>query len=140
MTTDQFNALPIEARRYIEFEQGQLCCGKKIDLNSHYQNYLKMKTETLFTLRTGAISYVDDKTGKGSVLYPIFPDDTDAEVKAKLKLVLRINKVSPEMFALVNVSAIEKLVADKKVVPLKTPIVIVPDEKEIIIVADVKAE
>lgn len=68
MTADEFNALPLEARQFIEKQQGCQSCGNAQDIDGLYKRYLVMKKKALFTLRTGAVPY-KDKDGKGGVLY-----------------------------------------------------------------------
>lgn len=125
MTTKKFNALTSEARRFIENEQGQLCCGKTNNLELIYQNYLQMKNENLFTLRIGAVYTVSEKTKKTEILYPLYATDTEDETKEKLKLALAVEKSNPESFSAINVSEIEKLLGKEakiiKLPPVKNP-------------------
>jgi len=115
MTAEEFNALPEEARRYIENQKICLSCGKSLDLNAHYKNYLKMKNEKLFTLRIGAISFVADKKDKKSkVLYPLHDKDTAEVRKEKLELALKLHEARPDLFSVCNVSEIEKELGTKK--------------------------
>jgi len=119
MTAEEFNALPLEARLYIQSEIGCLTCGKTKDLGELYKQYLRMKKEELFTLRMGAVSFLDSQTNQHSILYPIGDNDTSAEIKAKLRAVLRINAVKPDAFSFVNSSEIEKILKAKKAIPTK---------------------
>jgi len=114
MTTEFFNALPEAARRFIQSQQTCLSCGKKNNLDAHYKNYLVMKNQSLFTLRNGAISFVDTKTKKSQILYPLHPKDTDAEIKEKLKIALRINAVRPQSFLTISIEEIEIELKGKK--------------------------
>lgn len=118
MTTEEFNALPLEARLYIQSEIGCLTCGKTKDLGELYQQFKNMKVETLFTLRMGAVSYTDAKTKEQAILYPIVAKDSSAEIKAKLRAVLRVAAVKPDAFNFVNTSEIEKILKSKKVIAL----------------------
>jgi len=113
MNAEQFNALPLEARRYIENETACLSCGKSNNLDLLYQKYLKMKNDNLFTLRIGAVNFFNEKTNESGILYPILPKDTDAEIKEKLKLALKINKANPEMFTTINEVEIAKILKTK---------------------------
>ena len=114
MTTEFFNALPEAARRFIQTQQTCLSCGKKNNLDAHYKNYLIMKNQSLFTLRNGAISFVDTKTKKSQILYPLHPKDSDEEIKEKLKIALRINAVRPQSFLTISVDEIETELKGKK--------------------------
>lgn len=115
MTTEQFNALPLEARRFIQSQQNCLSCGKKNNLDAHYKNYLNMKNQSLFTLRNGAVSFFDEKTKKSQILYPLHPNDSEDQIKEKLKIALRIHAVRPERFSVISVSDIEAKLKEKKV-------------------------
>lgn len=115
MTTEQFNALPLEARRFIQSQQTCLSCGKKNNLDAHYKNYLNMKNQSLFTLRNGAVSFFDEKTKKSQILYPLHPNDSKDQIKEKLKIALRIHAVRPERFSVISVSDIEAKLKEKKV-------------------------
>lgn len=119
MTAEKFNALPLEARRFIENEQGQLCCGKTNNLELIYKNYLQMKNENLFVLRTGAVYVVSEKTKETQILYPLYATDTEAETKEKLKLALAVEKSNPDSFSAINISEIENILKQKKVVDLQ---------------------
>lgn len=113
MTIDEFNALPIEARRYIESQQVCLSCGKKRDLDFHYQNYLKMKQEQLYTARRGAVASKNAK-GEVSILYPLDLKDSKEQIKEKLELAIKINKVKPDAFSQIDLEAIDKILKPKK--------------------------
>lgn len=115
MTTEEFNALPLEARRFIQSQQACLSCGKKNNLDAHYKNYLNMKNQSLFTLRNGAVSFFDEKTKKSQILYPLHPNDSEDQIKEKLKIALRIHAVRPERFSVISVSDIEAKLKEKKV-------------------------
>lgn len=117
MTTDEFNALPEAARRFITSQQKCLSCGKKNNLDEHYKKYLIMKNSALFTLRNGAISFLDEKTKKSQILYPLHPSDSDKEIKEKLKIALRINKVRPNSFSTISVEEIEAILKVKAPAP-----------------------
>lgn len=115
MTTEEFNALPLEARRFIQSQQTCLSCGKKNNLDAHYKNYLNMKNQSLFTLRNGAVSFFDEKTKKSQILYPLHPKDSEDQIREKLKIALRIHAVRPERFSVISVSDIEAKLKEKKV-------------------------
>lgn len=113
MTIDEFNALPLEARRYIESQNTCLSCGKKKDLDFHYKNYLKMKQENLYTLRRGAVASKNQK-GEVSILYPLDLKDSKEIQKEKLSLALKINKVKPDAFSQINEEAIKEILKPAK--------------------------
>lgn len=117
MTAEEFNTLPLLARQYIEQQQGCMSCGKSQDIDTLYKNYLLMSKKALFTLRMGAISYATE-AGKGGVLYPIHPSDTEAEVKEKLETALAVFAVAPGKFSDIQEEKIEKILAEKAVKPL----------------------
>lgn len=109
MTAEEFNALPLEARRYIENQKICVSCGRKNDLDTHYKNYLAMKNNQLFTLRAGAVAFRRESDGEAGVLYPIHPSDTDEQIKDKLKLALELNEVAPDKFSTISVREIEEI-------------------------------
>ena len=119
MNAEQFNALPLEARRYIENEQGQLCCGKTNNLDLIYKNYLQMVKENLFVLRTGAVYTVSGKTKEPTILYPLYDSDTEIETKEKLMLALAVSKSNPDSFSTINVLEIQSVLGQKKSVDLQ---------------------
>jgi len=90
MTPETFNALPLEARRYIEQQKSCASCGKSNDIDRHYKNYLAMKANRLYTLRIGAVVFKDED-GEGKVLYPLHPKDTKEDVKSKLALAVKVH-------------------------------------------------
>ena len=113
MTAEEFNALPLEARRYIENQKICVSCGRKNDLDAHYKNYLAMKNNQLFTLRAGAVPFRRESDGEAGVLYPIHPSDTDEQIKDKLKLALELNEVAPDKFSTISVREIEEILASE---------------------------
>lgn len=117
MTAEEFNALPLLARQYIEQKQGCMSCGKSQDIDTLYKNYLLMSKKALFTLRMGAVSYATE-AGKGRVLYPIHPSDSDEAVKEKLATALKVFAVAPGKFSDIQEEKIEKLLAVKTPKPL----------------------
>jgi len=98
MNAEQFNALPLEARQYIEKQRACQSCGKSQDLDRHYRNYLAMKNNSLYTLRLGAVVF-KDIDGTGKVLYPIHPKDSEAEIKVKLAQALTVHATRPDKFS-----------------------------------------
>ena len=73
-----------------------------------------MKDSALFTLRGGAVSFVDSKANTSSILYPLFEKDTEEEKTAKLKLALRIYKVRPDRFTTISIEEIGKILNPQK--------------------------
>lgn len=118
MTSEEFNKLPLDARQYIERQQASVCCGKANNLDAHYQNYLIMKNDKLFSLRTGAVSFKDSK-GKGAVLYPIHPNDTEEQVKVKLAQAVQVYAVAPEKFDNFSEDKIDKILSGEVDKPKK---------------------
>lgn len=110
MTADEFNALPLDARRYIEKQKTCMSCGNAQDLDAHLRNYYTMKNGNLFTLRTGAIGYKDAK-GKGAILYPIHPADSEEVIKSKLKQALAVHAVAPDKFSTFDEDKIKKVLS-----------------------------
>lgn len=107
MTAEDFNALPLEARRFIENQMSCASCGGRKDLDFHYKKYLQMKENSLYTLRNGAVRTVDKKTKKAQILYPISPNDSMEVKKGKLSLALKINTVKPEAFQVIDTDGIK---------------------------------
>lgn len=117
MTAEEFNALPLLARQYIEQKQGCMSCGKSQDIDALYKNYLLMSKKALFTLRMGAVSYIT-KAGKGGVLYPIHPSDSEVVVREKLETALAVYAIVPGKFADIQEEKIQKILAAKVAKPL----------------------
>ena len=113
MTADEFNALPLEARAYIEKQKTCLSCGKANDLDAHYRNYLIMENGSLYTLRMGAVPF-KNKDGEGEILYPIYPTDSEEVVKVKLAQALAVNAVAPDKFEVISIEKIEKILGATK--------------------------
>lgn len=110
MTTDEYNGLPLEARRYIENKQGcQSCGGSSQDIDTIYKNYLVMKKGALFTLRTGAVNYKSADGERTGILYPIHPKDSEEVVKEKLETALIVYAVAPDKFSSIQEEKIEKI-------------------------------
>jgi transglutaminase-like putative cysteine protease len=109
MTTEEFNALPLEARRFIELHAGCLSCGnKESKLTKAYELYKVNKMANVYVLFGGGINYsIESQRG---VLYNIRQDDTPAEIRAKLDIAARIKEVSPEAFISYDQKAIDELI------------------------------
>lgn len=112
MTTEDFNALPLKARLFIENEIGCLTCGQKKDLDLIYKKYLTMKSNNLYVLSIGAVATKNAK-GDVNVLYPISEKDSKEVLKEKLELALKINKVNPDSFKEFNEVEINKILKAK---------------------------
>jgi len=110
MTTDEFNALPLQARRWIEQEQGCASCGKSKDVDTLYKNYLLMSKKALFTLRRGAVLYKKEN-GEGAILYPIHPKDSEEQIKEKLSIALEVYAVAPGRFSDIQEDKIKKILS-----------------------------
>ena len=110
MTAEEFNALPAEARRFIELHAGCLSCGnKESKLTRAYELYKSHKMANVYVLFGGGINYSVD--GNRGVLYNVKEDDSPAEIREKLNIAARIQEVSPESFMSYDARAIEDLIA-----------------------------
>lgn len=110
MTVEEFNALPAEARRFIELHAGCLSCGnKESKLTRAYELYKSHKMANVYVLFGGGINYSVD--GNRGVLYNVKEDDSPAEIREKLNIAARIQEVSPESFMSYDARAIEDLIA-----------------------------
>lgn len=112
MNTEEFNDLPLAARQYIEKQQGCLSCGNSQDVATLYKKYLIMQKKSLFTLRTGAVSFKTD-SGRHGVLYPIHPSDSGDEVRAKLETALLVFEKAPNRFSDFREENIRAVLAQK---------------------------
>jgi len=110
MTAEEFNALPVEARRFIELHAGCLSCGnKESKLTRAYELYKSHKMANVYVLFGGGINYSVD--GNRGVLYNVKEDDSPADIRAKLAIAARLKEVSPESFMSYDERAIEDLIA-----------------------------
>jgi hypothetical protein len=108
MTTDEFNALPLEARHFIETHSGCLSCGNpSAKLTRAYELYKSYKMAHAYVLFGGGINFAVE--GKGGVLYNVAESDTPFEVREKLALAERIYAKSPEAFITFDQKAIDEL-------------------------------
>lgn len=114
MSTEDFNALPLKVRRFIESEISCLSCGKTKDLDLLLEKYYTMENNSLYTLRNGAVSFMDKKTELRVILYPLKSTDSESEVRTKLQNALRINAVRPESFSDIKTDAIKAILKPKK--------------------------
>lgn len=122
MTTEEFNALPLEARRFIETNAGCLGCGNsEAKLTRAYALYKSYKMAHVYTLFGGGINYlVGDKKG---VLYNVSDNDEPLEIREKLDLAEKIHASSPHVFSSYDQRAIEELRAtlpEPAIVDLRT--------------------
>lgn len=122
MTTEEFNALPLEARRYIETHAGCLSCGNPANkLTRAYELYKAHKMAHVYQLFGGGINYVVDE--KKGVLYNVKEDDSAFEIREKLALAEKIHKSSPHVFISYDKNAIKDLLDSlpaEEVVDLRT--------------------
>jgi len=108
MTKEEFNALPLEARRFIERNAGCLACGNsESKLTKAYQLYKDTRLMSAFRLFGGGINYSQDSQ-KG-VLVGIKPADSPFEIKEKIRIARLVYAVSPEVFISFDEKAIEEL-------------------------------
>lgn len=121
MTTEEFNALPLEARRFIEANSNCLGCGdKESKLDQGYKNYLNTKKMRAFQLFGGGVNYTYKENS--GVLYHIDAKDTDDEIRKKIKIAKLIYKKNPELFIEYNENEMEgvlKGLKKPKVIDLK---------------------
>lgn len=119
MSPEEFNALPLEARRYISNQRSCLSCGKSQDLDTLYKNYLAMIKQALYTLRLGAVLY-KKKDGTGGILYPIHPNDSEEVIKEKLSTALEVYAVAPGRFTDIQEEKITKILGAVEVAEIAT--------------------
>jgi len=122
MTTEEFNALPLEARRFIETHAGCLSCGNaSTKLTRAYGLYKNYKMAHVYVLFGGGINYrVEGKTG---VLYNVKDTDTEVEIREKLDLAEQIHAKNPEVFMTFDQKAIDALretLPEPEVIDLRT--------------------
>jgi len=122
MTTVEFNALPLEARRFIELHAGCLSCGNaESKLTRAYELYKSNRMANVYVLFGGGINYAIGK--QRGVLYNVSDQDSPLEIREKLDIAARINEVSPHVFMSYDEKAIAELLAslpEAEVVDLRT--------------------
>ena len=108
MTTEDFNALPAEVRRFIESHAGCLACGnsdRKLDeAYALYKSHKKMKT---FQLIGGGINYSQGEDR--GVLVAVKDTDEPNEIREKIRIAKLIHKTNPEVFSVFDEKEIEEL-------------------------------
>ncbi len=110
MTTVEFNALPLEARRFIELHAGCLSCGNaESKLTRAYELYKSNRMANVYVLFGGGINYAIGK--QRGVLYNVSDQDSPLEIREKLAIAARINEVSPHVFMSYDEKAIAELLA-----------------------------
>jgi hypothetical protein len=108
MTKEEFNALPLEARRFIEKNAGCLACGSsESKLTKAYELYKNNKTMSAYQLFGGGINY-NQENDRG-VLVGIKPTDSPFEIKEKIRIAKLIYAVSPHVFISFDEKAIDEL-------------------------------
>lgn len=101
MTTEEFNALPSEARRFIQDQAGCLSCGNKAQkLTKAYELYKNHKKMSGYRMRGGGVNYKFE--GERGVLTNIRVDDEPDAIRHKIKLAREIYKSNPELFESFN--------------------------------------
>jgi hypothetical protein len=110
MTTKEFNALPVEARRFISAHSGCLGCGGNAaeKLTKAYGLYKTQKKMTTYKLHGGGINF--SKNGQGGVLYPISSEDSADDIRRKISTAKEIHTVSPHVFTIFDEAAMDALV------------------------------
>lgn len=107
MNAEEFNALPLEARQFIEANAGCLACGgKERKLTEAYTLYLTLKKMKAFQIMGGGVNFVEK--GNNGVLYPIRDADTDDEIREKIRIAKIIHETNPELFISFDESEIKK--------------------------------
>lgn len=99
MTMVEFNALPLEARRFMQANVNCLACGnteKKLD--NAYEYYLKHKKTMAYQLIGGGVNYTKD--GESGVLVAINSEDSPFEIRKKIEIAKAIYKKEPHLFSL----------------------------------------
>jgi hypothetical protein len=125
MSIEEFNALPLEARRFIENHVGCMGCGDKTSkLSNAYKLYLNSKKMSVYQLKGGGVNY--SKNGKDGILYPLIKEDSDEEIRLKLSLAKDIFKVRPTAFISFDLEAIKDL--ENKLQPVD--VVVIPKAKK----------
>lgn len=110
MSAEEFNALPLEARRFIETHAGCLSCGNTSQkLTKAYELYLINKKMSTYVLHGGGINY--QQGGEKGVLYGLSPNDTDLEIREKLRIAAILQEKAPEVFISYDERGIEELIA-----------------------------
>ena len=114
MTTEEFNALPEEARRFISSHAGCLGCGgnKEQKLNKAYQLYKIHQMENVYQLFGGGVNYKGEK--ESGVLYHITENDTDFQKREKIRIAKLIQKNNPEFFISFNEDLMKELLEGLK--------------------------
>lgn len=107
MNAEEFNALPLEARQFVEANAGCLACGgKERKLTEAYNLYLTIKKMKAFKIMGGGVNFVEK--GNNGVLYPIRDADTDEEIREKIRIAGIIHESNPELFLSYDESEIKK--------------------------------
>jgi len=110
MTTEEFNALPLEARHFIQKNAGCLACGNtKQKLDRAYALYLNSKKMATYQLYGGGINYkLGEETG---ILYNIKVEDTPMQIREKMRIAKLVREKRPHSFSLYDEAAMDALVA-----------------------------
>lgn len=122
MTKEEFNALPLEVRRFIDENVGCLGCGGNLEakLTKAYELYLNLKKMETYKLIGGGINY--KSKNESGVLYAVSNEDTPDEIRNKLRIARLVYAVSPELFTIFNeeeMSDLEASLPEPKVVILE---------------------
>jgi hypothetical protein len=113
MTTEEFGALPLEARRFIESNAGCLGCGnKEAKLTKAYELYLISKKMSAFKVRGGGVNYLHKGTGEKGVLRNIGRDDDAETVRHKILIAKAIYKEAPHLFISYDENAMREALKD----------------------------
>ena len=109
MNREEFNALPVEVRRFISNHAGCLGCGGNAEqkLTKAYELYKTQRKMKAYQLHGGGINYLKD--GQKGVLYPIDQNDTADSTRQKIEIAKAIHKASPHVFTIFDKDAIAEL-------------------------------
>ena len=120
MNTEQFNSLPSEARNFIQENAGCLSCGDPSQLLTRaYELYKTTKKMHTYIVKGGGINYQGEN--ESGVLVAIQPEDSDFEIREKIRIAKLVFDSDPHVFSTFDESAMEKLLAslqDPEVVQL----------------------
>jgi hypothetical protein len=142
MTMEDFNALPLEVRRFIEAHAGCLACGnstRKLDeAYALYKSHRKMKT---YQLIGGGVNFAQGEDR--GVLVPVRDTDEPAEIREKIRIAKLIHKTNPEVFSVFDENEIELLLKSlpaEKVIQLDAKKELTQEQKDAAAAEKVKAD
>lgn len=109
MTVQEFDALPLEARRFIEAHAGCLSCGNaNAKLTRAYELYLKQRLMNPYRIKGGGVNFLTEEGEKG-VLYHVKAEDSAFEIREKLRFAEILHEKAPQYFLEYNETVIAEL-------------------------------